>query len=219
MLKIYYINNWTSNYKDNPFDRGHFIIWIDGTILDSKYSKFSTFGSFFSKLEITVERKNSTVLASGSIDLTNLNNNLNSITLNSNFVDVNDNQNEIKAKEGENKSKDKNILSAHGVHYYQIKVYFDKVSDKSLYTARLKLTRSNNILVRYELSPSLRSILPNLRVDPSEEEVILALWHYIRINGLFGDKDRKFVKTNEVLLVIFVSILSWNYYTTLINRV
>lgn len=63
----------------------------------------------------------------------------------------------------------------------------------------LKLTfhRSSDIQSRYELDPVLKSILPRMRVDPTEEDVMLAIWEYVRSKDLM---DKRFIKCNDVSL-------------------
>ena len=62
--------------------------------------------------------------------------------------------------------------------------------------------RANDVNPRYEVSEPLREILPGLRVDPSIEDVTLAVWQYAQVNGLI---DKKFIKCNEAFRSIFSS--------------
>jgi len=55
-----------------------------------------------------------------------------------------------------------------------------------------------------EVSSKLRDLLPHLRADPSEDDVLLAVWQYITHRDLFGDKDHKFIKCDEVDVNIFI---------------
>jgi len=54
-----------------------------------------------------------------------------------------------------------------------------------------------------EVSSKLRDMLPQLRADPSEEDVLLAVWQYVTHRDLFGDKDHKFIKCDEKLKSLF----------------
>lgn len=80
-------------------------------------------------------------------------------------------------------------------HCFRAKVYADKAS-----TVKIGLYRANDVCARYNISDQLRFLLPYLRVDPTEDEVLLAMWQYFEANGLIGmDRDRRYVKLTEVL--------------------
>ena len=79
-------------------------------------------------------------------------------------------------------------------HSLQVKVYTDKSTQ-----CRLSLHRSTAVIARYNISDQLRGIIPYLRFDPTEEEVLLAVWQYIELNGLFvAEKDKRHFKLTEV---------------------
>lgn len=79
-------------------------------------------------------------------------------------------------------------------HSVQAKVYSDKPA-----LIKLSLHRSTAVTMRYNISDQLRGIIPYLRFDPSEEEVLLAVWQYIELNGLFvAEKDKRYFKLTEV---------------------
>lgn len=79
----------------------------------------------------------------------------------------------------------------------QVKVYAEKSC-----MCKISLRRAE-IVARYNISDQLRKLLPNLRVDPSEEEVTVALFQYIDGNNLFGDRDRRLVRCDDALKGLF----------------
>lgn len=52
----------------------------------------------------------------------------------------------------------------------------------------IRLTRSDYAVRRYELSSGLRQLFPKLALDPTEEDVLAALWEYIQMYDLVVDK-------------------------------
>ena len=84
-------------------------------------------------------------------------------------------------------------------HSVQAKVYADKST-----LCRVSLQRSTAVQTRYNISDQLRAFVPYLRFDPTEEEVLLAVWQYIELNGLIGsEKDKRYFKLTEVLTPLF----------------
>eukprot|EP01032_Pedospumella_encystans_P015702 gene15702-17945_t len=80
-------------------------------------------------------------------------------------------------------------------HSVQAKVYADKST-----LCRVSLHRSTAVQTRYNISDQLRAFVPYLRFDPTEEEVLLAVWQYIELNGLIGsEKDKRYFKLTEGL--------------------
>lgn len=67
----------------------------------------------------------------------------------------------------------------------------------------IQLSRSDYAVRRYELSSGLRQLFPNLPVDPTEDDVLSALWEYIQLHDLCADKT--IVRCDEVLNVTFLS--------------
>ena len=83
----------------------------------------------------------------------------------------------------------------------KLKIFTDRMSlcRFTLFRRNVVSRRYRSIKFRYcEISPKLRQLLPNLRPDPSEDEVLLSVWQYITKNDLFGDKDHKIIKCDEV---------------------
>ena len=64
----------------------------------------------------------------------------------------------------------------------------------------IRLTRSDYAVKRYETSSGLRQLLPKLPPDPTENEVLLALWEYIQMYDLCPDKS--VVRCDEVRIMI-----------------
>jgi hypothetical protein len=81
---------------------------------------------------------------------------------------------------------------------FQVKVPGDKP-----FPIKMFLHRSNDIRPRYEISPFLRELLPFLQVDPTEEQVLLAMWGYISTMGLLDSRDRRQIKCNIALKNLF----------------
>lgn len=52
----------------------------------------------------------------------------------------------------------------------------------------IRLTRSEYAVKRYELSSGLRQLFPKLPLDPTEDDVLAALWEYVKMYDLCLDK-------------------------------
>lgn len=142
-------------------DSAHYIITVEGQLLDSKYKSENSFCSFFDNIKVVIDKKH---LQTNNIY------EWNSYT----------------------------VLSGRSADAFRVKIY----SDKQL-TVKILLTRTSDVKVRYELSSALRHIIPNLRVDPSKEDVLLDLWQYILQNNLLDPKDRKLIRCNSDLKSVF----------------
>lgn len=78
---------------------------------------------------------------------------------------------------------------------FKLKLVSDKPS-----TIKLFLHRSLNIRPRYELSLKLRNLLPYMQVDPTEDDIMLAVWQYILYKNLIIEgRERKAVRCDELL--------------------
>ena len=70
---------------------------------------------------------------------------------------------------------------------FRVKIYAEKLQSFKVLFYRVGDPRQ-----RYELSPKLRQILPNIAAEVPEEDVLLSLWYYIVSNRLLLDsRDRK----------------------------
>lgn len=78
-------------------------------------------------------------------------------------------------------------------------IQFKIFSDARTIPVRLFLVRNTTVRTRYTLSDSLRDFLPGLRVDPTEEEVLFAVWLHVQRNGLVEGKERKVIKLDDAL--------------------
>ena len=85
-------------------------------------------------------------------------------------------------------------------HTFSTKIYADKST-----AIRVIFYRTNEVCARYNISDQLRSFLPYLRVDPTEEEVLLAMWQYLETNAMIGnEKDKRFIRLSEVQQCLFM---------------
>jgi len=90
--------------------------------------------------------------------------------------------------------KEEDFPMGGNAHSVQAKVYTDKPS-----LIKVSLHRSTAVSMRYNISDQLRGVVPYLRFDPSEEEVLLAVWQYIETSGLFvAEKDKRYFRLTEV---------------------
>ena len=66
-------------------------------------------------------------------------------------------------------------------HCFRARIYGEKS-----YPCTIDLHRSNKLKSRYTISEKLRRIVPHLRPDPTEEELLLAVWEYIAYHDLLN---------------------------------
>lgn len=91
-----------------------------------------------------------------------------------------------------------------GTDCFRFKIYYD---EKPV-TANIYLTRCNDVRIRYDISISLRKILPKIKSNPTIDEVFLAMWQYLKLLNLI---DRKLIRCNADLEELFgVQILPLN---------
>jgi hypothetical protein len=55
-------------------------------------------------------------------------------------------------------------------------VWTSKSSAEMQIPVKIAFHRSNDVLPRYELSPVLKSLFPNMRMDPTEADIMTAMW-------------------------------------------
>jgi hypothetical protein len=60
----------------------------------------------------------------------------------------------------------------------------------------IRFVRSEYAVKRYEMSSGLRQLFPKLALDPTEDEVLAAMWEYIKVYDLC--KDKTLVTCDEV---------------------
>lgn len=154
ILRLFIRHEYYGSPED---DRPHFLVFVEGLVLDGTKSGAFPLSTFFERVSIQT-------------------------------------QTEKKSSAGSQVLEWKEEDLAVDAHCFRAKVYSDKAT-----SVRISLFRSNDVCPRYNISDQLRYLLPYLRVDPSEEEVLLAMWQYFEVNGLIGaDRDRRYVKLTEV---------------------
>lgn len=94
--------------------------------------------------------------------------------------------------------KDEDLGSGSDAECFMFKLFTD-VSKP--FIAKFSLVKNDEHLKRYELNDKLKDLLPLMRADPTEEEVLLAVWMYCTDRNLFNEKERKYIKCDEVMLV------------------
>lgn len=140
-------------------EKSHFLIHIEGLLLDNSIATETHLGSFFERVSVQTqsERKSNQ---------------------NSQVVEW----------------KEEDCPLGSTADSFRAKVYTEKSC-----MCKVFLHRSTEVTARYNISDQLRAVLPYLRFDPTEEEILVAMWQYIDINSLFApDKDKRYFKLNEV---------------------
>ena len=87
-------------------------------------------------------------------------------------------------------------LDGHKADCFRFKLYTDKPLAIKLILHRAENSSSKK---RVELSDQLRAVLPNMAIDPTEDEVLLAMWEYIDSHNLIDSKG--------VIIVIIIIII------------
>jgi hypothetical protein len=139
----------------NALDRAHYVVSIEGRVLDSAYSGIH-FGSFFDSIKVVTVRAP-----------------LSSIEWNA--------QAEPKGRSAD---------------CFRFKLYGDRPCPVKVY-----LTRNDSVQPRYDLSPALREMLPQLRWDPTDEDILMAVWSYAVEKNLMDSRNRTTIRCDEVLPV------------------
>jgi hypothetical protein len=135
------------------FEKAHFIVLLEGQLLERSAASAIPFGSFFDKIRFHLDRRFQP----------------------SCFI--------------YEWSADTNPEGVKG-NCFRLKFYGDKP-----FPLKIFLHRAGHIRARFELSPQLREVLPFLPVDPTEEDVLMALLQYVQAKGLL---DRRLIKCNKV---------------------
>jgi hypothetical protein len=139
----------------NGVERAHFIISVEGRILDTKYFGLH-FGSFFDSIKLVINKR------VGEFSVVEW----------------------MAAAEPNGRLAD----------CFRFKIYHDKPCQVKCY-----LLRNDLIQPRYDLSPGLRDLLPCLRWDPTDEDILLAVWCYVTDKNLFDPKTKTMIKCDEKL--------------------
>lgn len=91
------------------------------------------------------------------------------------------------------------LPDGHKADCFRFKIYIDKPHNIKIFLHR---TEEGGTRKRVEIADQLRALLPNIAIDPTEDEVMLAIWEYIDSRRLIdskgvikceGDKDRSFL--------------------------
>ena len=143
---------------DPQNDKPHFLLSLEGLLLDGQHQGEVPLGSFFERVSIQIHSE--------------------------------------KRSQGQQSLewKEEDYPLGCNAHCFRSKIYTDKQS-----AIKILLHRSNEVCARYNISDQLRAFLPYLRVDPTENEVLVAMWQYLDVNGLMGaDRDKRYVRLTEV---------------------
>ena len=136
----------------NAVDRAHFVVSIEGRVLDSAYSGLH-FGSFFDSIKVVTVRS------------------------------------PLSSIEWSAQAEPKGRMA----DCFRFKVYGDRPNPVKVY-----LARNDALQPRYDLSPALREMLPQLRWDPTDEDILMAVWSYVVEKGLVDSRNRTTVRCDEV---------------------
>ena len=77
---------------------------------------------------------------------------------------------------------------------FRFKIFLEKPC-----TVKFYLSRCHEVQTRFDLPLCIRNCLPNIRWDPTEEDIIMGLWSYIMSKGLLDSKNKTLVKADEVM--------------------
>jgi hypothetical protein len=161
-------------------ENSHFLLTIEGRLLDLSLQEPSfPFGSFFDQIRIQIDKRYHTpatvaVTATGQPSTAKTNE--------SNFVMY--------------EWRKDQFLAGKKATCFRFKIY----SDKSITPIKIAFTRSaDSACKRYELSSAMRELLPHMRVDPTEDEVLTAVWQYIEFNSIYDvSSSRALLRCDEV---------------------
>ncbi len=155
ILRIFVYHRFVKATAD---DKAHFLVHVDGLLLDSMIGvKSFNMGMHFNKMRLVVDRK---------------------------F-----NQSQISAEW----SRDQFPQGSAAVGF-AVKVYHEKAC-----VCKIFLHRNEDVRQRYDLSPTLRQLLPSISAACTEEDVLLGVVHCATSRGLLGvDRDHRTVNCDEV---------------------
>jgi len=98
------------------------------------------------------------------------------------------------------------ILDGHKADCFRFKIYTDKPQAIKIFLHRAEHSSSKK---RVELADQLRALLPHMAIDPTEDEVMLAMWEYIDTHRLIDSKGIIIItaiiiaiNTNIIIIVI-----------------
>ena len=142
-------------------DKGHFLLLLEGHVLDDKYRRSVPIGAFFDKIRYIPDIN----------------------TKRANAIDRACEWTVSAFPEGQT------------ADCFRAKIYLDKATNIKLF-----LHRRSTLRPRYEISLKLRSLLPYIQIDPTEDDVMMAVWHYLIQKNLFIDgRERKVIRCDDLL--------------------
>jgi hypothetical protein len=129
-------------------EKGHFVVFVEGSVLDKDLVDVFSFGSFFEKIRFQLDRR---------------------------FC-----------KEDLVEWTTSALPEGTYANTFTVKIYTEKANNMKIF-----LHRNNDVRQRYELSPQLGTLLPYIQLDPTQEDVLTAIWQYVATNNLFVDSNQK----------------------------
>ena len=97
------------------------------------------------------------------------------------------------------------LLDGHKADCFRFKIYTDKPQAIKIFLHRAEHSSSKK---RVELADQLRALLPHMAIDPTEDEVMLAMWEYIDAHRLIDSKGIIIIIT--IIITINTNIINTN---------
>jgi hypothetical protein len=154
LLRIYLDHKYANQTSE---EKGHYLLTIQGRLIDSAIYQHFSFGLFFDSIKVVLDKKH------------NPNN----------------------CVYEWNKSA---FATGSQSNCFRFKIF----SENRHLPIKIILQRSAYSKQRYEVSAELRSLFPQIRQDPTEDEVMDALFQYITTNQLLEAKEKAAVKCDQV---------------------
>jgi hypothetical protein len=151
VLRVYIRHSFVVS---TPEERSHFIVSVEGRVLDGSGVEENPFGRFFDAVSVVPDPKY------------NVDNMVFEWT------------------------KEK-FPAGVRAQCFRFKLYCDRNLPVTI-----RFVRSEYAVKRYEMSSGLRQLFPKLALDPTEDEVLAAMWEYIKVYDLC--KDKTLVTCDEV---------------------
>ena len=168
-----------------PTERAHFLIRIEGVLLDPKYKTLpcGAISNVFDRIKVTTDKRYYSsfahlewdgVASAAAAAAAAAASTTSAIT----------------------KGSKANVLAPEAV---QFKLFGDKQS-----TVRLAFFRSSKVVTRYEISDKMRELMPRMRLDPTVDEVVHTVMHYTQTRYLLKEKT---IRCNDTLRSVGESLL------------
>jgi chromatin remodeling complex protein RSC6 len=160
IMRIYLHHKFVPQVGD---EKSHFLLTVEGQLLDNDYKYCVPFGSCFEKIRFVPDSGNK--------------------------------RQQQLALDRQTEWSETMFPDGLKASCFRCKIYGEKSS-----ALKILLFRRSNIRPRYEVSSRLRMMIPYIRVDPTEDEVILAVWQYLISKNLFIEgKERKVIRCDDIL--------------------